>query len=350
MERRKKLPNGYWNDLDNCLAEARKYQTNSEWQKGNPLSYRWACKNEWLEKCSAHMTTSKMPDGYWTLDRCKKAARKFKTKVEWRAGDRASFSAANRQKWLPECCEHMETGGLWFGPASIAEALLSRDIPYETEYRFKNDPEIARRPFDFYLPNFNLIIEFHGEQHLIGWGRRDEDAQAIQERDLFKRNWALEHNINFLEIKQWEVTSKEDIESLVLTELNEIVSRDGVNLSFTKRSLTESELRKVKTKLKWTLDACIAEAAKYRSIKEWRVGNAGSYNAAHGKGWLDKCTMHMERKLHKRNHWTQENCIKDARQYKTRRDWRLTPRSAYSTAAKNGWLDICCEHMKEIDH
>jgi len=350
MERRKKLPNGYWNDLDNCLAEARKYQTNSEWQKGNPLSYRWACKNEWLEKCSAHMTTSKMPDGYWTLDRCKKAARKFKTKVEWRAGDRASFSAANRQKWLPECCEHMETGGLWFGPASIAEALLSRDIPYETEYRFKNDPEIARRPFDFYLPNFNLIIEFHGEQHLIGWGRRDEDAQAIQERDLFKRNWALEHNINFLEIKQWEVTSKDDIESLVLTELNEIVSRDGVNLSFTKRSLTESELRKVKTKLKWTLDACIAEAAKYRSIKEWQVGNAGSYNAAHGKGWLDKCTMHMERKLHKRNHWTQENCIKDARQYKTRRDWRLTPRSAYSTAAKNGWLDICCEHMKEIDH
>ena len=134
MKPRRKLPNGYWNNLDNCLAEARKYQTNSEWQKGSPLSYRWACKNKWLEKCTAHMTISKVPSGYWTLERCKEAARKYKTKVEWRAGDRASFSAANRQKWITECCEHMETGGMWFGPASIAEALLSHDIPYETEY------------------------------------------------------------------------------------------------------------------------------------------------------------------------------------------------------------------------
>ena len=114
MERRKKLPNGYWNNLDNCLAEARKYQTISEWQKGSPLSYRWAAKNGWLEKCSAHMAISRVPDGYWTLERCKEVASKYKTKVEWRAGDRASFSAANRQKWISECCGHMETGGLWF--------------------------------------------------------------------------------------------------------------------------------------------------------------------------------------------------------------------------------------------
>lgn len=346
MERRKKLPNGYWNNLDNCLVEARKYSTNSAWQKGSPLSYRWACKNKWLEKCSAHMATSRVPDGYWTLERCKEEARKYKTKVEWRAGDRASFSAANRQKWITECCNHMETGGLWFGPASIVETLLSHDIPYETEFRFKGDPEIARRPFDFYLPSFNLIIEFHGEQHLIGWGRRDEDAQAIQERDLFKRNWALARNINFLEIKQWEISSKEDIESLVLAKVNQIASMAGTRIALFKRSLTESELQIIKAKLKWTLEACIAEAAKYQSIKEWQIANAGSYNAAHGKGWLDKCTVHMERKLHKRNHWTLENCIKDALQYKTRREWRLTPRSAYSTASRNKWIELCFAHMK----
>jgi very-short-patch-repair endonuclease len=347
MERRKKLPNGYWNNLDNCLAEARKYQTNSEWQKSAPLSYRWACKNEWLEKCSAHMATSRMPDGYWTLDRCKEAASKYKTKVEWRAGDRASFSAANRQKWISECCEHMEAGGLWFGPAAIAESLLSRDIPYETEYRFKSDPEISRRPYDFYLPGFNLIIEFHGEQHLIGWGRRKEDAYAIQQRDHFKRNWALEHKINFLEIKQWEISSKEDIESLVLAKILEIASRDGIRIRLARRNLSESELRKIKSKLKWTLEACVAEASKYQSIKEWQITNAGSYNAAYAKGWLDQCTIHMERKLHRRNHWTLENCIKDARQYKSKRDWRLTPRSGYSTASRNRWIDLCCAHMND---
>ncbi len=345
MERRKKLPNGYWNSLDNCLAEARKYQTNSEWQKSSPLSYRWACKNKWLEKCTAHMAISRVPDGYWTLERCKEAASNYKTKVEWRAGDRASFSAANRQKWIRECCEHMETGGMWFGPASIAEALLSHDIPYETEYRFKDDREIARRPFDFYLPSLNLIIEFHGEQHLIGWGRRDEDAKGIQERDLFKRNWALENGINFLEIKQWEVSSKEEIEKLVLAAVNEISSKEGNELALKKRSLSDAESKKIKTKLKWTLEACKDEAKKYPGIKEWQIASAGSYNAAFTKGWLEQCCTHMDRKLFSRNHWTLDRCIEDARKYQTKTQWASAKRSGYTIASRNGWLEQCTSHM-----
>jgi hypothetical protein len=146
MERRKKLPNGHWAIYENCLAEASKYQTRGEWQKGNPLSYRWASKNGWLDACSAHIAPSRMPDGYWTLKRCKEEAHQFRTKVEWRSGHRASYSAANRNGWIPECTKDMEQGGMRFGPAAIAEALLSRDISYEAEYRFKGDKDISRRP------------------------------------------------------------------------------------------------------------------------------------------------------------------------------------------------------------
>jgi hypothetical protein len=45
----------------------------------------------------------------------------------------------------------MDTGGMWFGPASILEALLSHDVRYEMEYRFKDSLEISRRPYDFYF-------------------------------------------------------------------------------------------------------------------------------------------------------------------------------------------------------
>lgn len=347
MERRKKLPNGFWNNLENCLAEARKYQTKSAWQKASPLSYRWACKNAWLEKCSVHMVTSRVPDGYWTLDRCKEVASKYKTKVEWRSGDRASFSAANRKKWISQCCEHMDTGGLWFGPASIAETLLSHDINYESEYRFKGSREISRRPFDFYLPDFNLIIEFHGEQHLIGWGRRKGDAKSIQERDLFKRNWALENGVNYLEIKQWEISTKQEIEDLVLTKLHEISHGNGLSLAIKKRALSAAEKQRISTRLKWTLDACKDEAKKYKGIKEWQVGSAGSYNAAFAKGWLEQCCAHMERKLYPRNHWTLERCIEDARQYMTKTEWGSAKRSGYSIASKNGWLKECTLHMSD---
>lgn len=346
MQKRSKLPNGHWNNLENCKAEAIKYVTRTEWQKSSPLSYRWATKNKWLEECTAHMSLVRMPDGYWTLDRCQKEARKYKTKVQWRMEHRASFSKANKQKWLTQCCEHMESSGMWFGPASILETLLSHDVSYEMEYRFKDGLEISRRPFDFYLPDYNLVIEFHGEQHLIGWGRKDSDAKDIQVRDLFKKTWAKDHGINYLEIKQWEIKSKEEIFEKVIKELKSIAKKNNLAIVLIKRDLTKSELLKVKNRLKWTKETCISEAKKYSTIKEWQIGSAGSYQAAFKKKWLEECSSHMDRQLHKKNHWTLAACIKDAQQYKTKSEWQQATRSGYSIAAKNKWIEKCTAHME----
>ena len=348
MQKRAKLPNGYWNILGNCKAEALKYSSRSEWQKDSPLSYRWATKNKWVEECAGHMTSTRMPDGYWTLERCQEVAKNYKTKAQWRLEHRASFSRANKQGWLNQCCEHMDTGGMWFGPASILEALLSHDVRYEMEYRFKDSLEISRRPYDFYLPEFNLVIEFHGEQHLIGWGRRDEDAQGIQARDLFKKTWAKDHGIHYLEIKQWEIGSKEEIVERVIKELKNIAKNDNLSISLIRRDLTKSESLKVKNRLKWTKEVCVVEAGKYATIKEWQLGSAGSYQAAFKKGWLDECSGHMHRQLHKKNHWGLKNCLEDAKQFKTKSEWQQAKRSGYSIAAKNGWLEQCTAHM-ELD-
>jgi len=346
MERRKKLPNGYWNNQDHCLEEARKYKTKAEWQDKSPLSYRWASKNGWVDECSSHMTLTRKPDGYWTFERCKQAASKYQTKVEWRAGDRASFSAANRRGWVPECCSHMQTGGLWFGPASIVEALLSHDIAYEMEYRLKGSSAITRRPYDFYLPEYNLLIEFHGEQHKIGWGRRTGDAKSIQERDAFKKDWALSKGYHFLEIGQSDVTSKEEIGKLVLEKLVQISSSDGLILNLKRRPLTSREQELAKSRVKWTLAACKKEASKYSGIKKWQVGSASSYNAAFAKGWLDECTVHMERKLHPKRYWTLERCLEQAKQFESKAKWSAAKRSGYTIASKNGWMDQCTSHMQ----
>ena len=300
MQKRAKLLNGYWNNSEHCKAEALKYSSRSEWQKRSPLSYRWATQNNWSEECASHMRSNRMPSGYWTLERCQDEARKYKSKVQWRMEHRASFSKANKERWLVQCCDHMETSGMWFGPASILEALLSYDVRYEAEYRFQDGTEIDRRPFDFYLPDYNLVIEFHGEQHLIGWGRRDSDAQDIQARDFFKKTWAKDHGINYLEIKQWEVKAKEEIFDKVLEELKSISKNKNLDIPLIKRDLNPSELLKVKNRLKWTKESCISEAKKYATIKEWQIGSAGSYQAAFKKNWLVECSSHMYRLLHKK--------------------------------------------------
>jgi len=346
-EPRAKMPQGYWNNLENCKNEALKYLTKNDWQKNNPLSYRWAIKNNWSEECSSHMSSERKPNGYWTLELCKKEANKYKTKVEWRLTSRASFSKANKEGWLAICCVHMEKGKKWFGPSSILEFLVSYDINFIEEHRFKGSPEVARRPFDFYLPDFNLVIEFHGEQHLIGWGRRTEDAKGIQQRDLIKKNWAIHNQIEYLEIKQWEVGSKEDIHQQLLDKLTLISKNADNEISFVKRDLTDVELQKVTSRLKWTLDACMVEAKKYTTRKEWQTFSAGSYNAAYKKEWLDKCCTHMTRQLAPKGYWTLERCIEDAEQYKKLEDWSKAKPSGYSVARSKNWVSVCTPHMTD---
>ena len=347
VTKRVKKPAGYWNSLDHCFLEASRYQTKSAWQRGSPLSYRWASKNNWVEECTIHMREIRKPNGYWTLSRCKVEAQKFHTKAEWRLSHRTSFTKANKEGWMASCCEHMKVGQLWFGPASILEFLLSHGINYLAEHRFKGHPEVERRPFDFYLPDFDLVIEFQGEQHLIGWGRRAGDADKIQGRDAVKKKWAIANGIEYLDIKQWEINSKDDIHKILLEKLTRISQKNNQPLFLMKHQLTDVELQKVTSKIKWTLQACIDEAKKHKTRKEWQILNASSYQAAHKKGWLDECTVHMQRQLAPKGYWNLDRCIEDAKKYKTLHEWSDAKSSSYSVARSKKWVAQCTPHMTD---
>jgi hypothetical protein len=345
LAKRSKKPDGYWNEFLHCRDEAVKYKTRSHWQKMSPLSYRSALKNDWVERCSMHMLQKKAPNGYWTLALCKEKAQLFKTKSEWRLTHPTSYGKANKEGWLPICCEHMKQGQLWFGPASILEFLLSHDISYKSEHRFKDSPLVSRRPFDFYLPDFNMVVEFHGEQHLTGWGRNAADAKNIQLRDLIKKNWAVENGMEYFEIKQWEIESKEDIFHRLRERLQTILRDNKKIPALCFRELSAEELQGIVSKVKWTLEACVQEAKKYDSIKEWQTFSASSYQAAYKKKWLEKCHSHMTRQLAPKNYWSLQKCLVDARQYKTVGDWARAKPSGYAVARSKKWIVECTHHM-----
>ena len=345
--KRKKSPAGFWESLDNCKAEASKYRGRAEWMRGSPLSYRSASKKGWLDECAFHMQPTRMPDGHWTLERCREQAQRYQTKVEWRTTHKASFSKANKEGWLNDCCQHMEKKGLWFGPSSILEVLLAHDIKHQMEYRFKEYPEVARRPFDFYLPDFNLIIEFHGEQHLIGWGRRSEDAKSIQGRDKIKKEWAVSKQIEYNEIWQRDVISKDDIQNKVLSKLHDLNEKKGLFISLQRRELSDAEIKLSKSRVKWTEEECLLDAKKYKTIKEWQINSPSGYQAAFKKGWIEQCSAHMVRKLALKNYWTLGRCKEDASNYATKSEWSKAKPSGYAVAASKGWVTECCDHMSD---
>ena len=109
------------------------------------------------------------------------------------------------------CCPKC---GMSRGEMLIDNFLTEHNIVYEYNkpvfdwLRF----EKKMKP-DFWLPDYNLVIEYNGEQHykpIEQFG--GEDAFKItQLRDEFKRKQLTEHNVELLEIPYWDLDNISEI-------------------------------------------------------------------------------------------------------------------------------------------
>lgn len=90
------------------------------------------------------------------------------------------------------------------GEAKIQEILINNHINFIKEKafsncRFEDTQGLAR--FDFYLPDYNTIIEYDGEQHFHQTSfYTAEQFNAIQQRDQFKNEYCLKNNISLIRI------------------------------------------------------------------------------------------------------------------------------------------------------
>ncbi len=72
--------------------------------------------------------------------------------------------------------------------------------------------------YDFYLPDYNLLIEYQGEYHdgNVQY-QTQEEFENQQEHDRRKREYAKENNIGLLEIWYYDF---DNIEEILKNELN----------------------------------------------------------------------------------------------------------------------------------
>jgi very-short-patch-repair endonuclease len=83
----------------------------------------------------------------------------------------------------------------------ISNILLENNIKYIPQYKFKDCRNVLPLPFDFYIPEKNLCIEYDGEHHFNSrWVGKDE-LKKIQLRDEIKTNYCKKNNINLIRIK-----------------------------------------------------------------------------------------------------------------------------------------------------
>ena len=92
------------------------------------------------------------------------------------------------------------------GERLIKESLQKLNIDYCQEYTFidcVNPKTNQKLRFDFYLPDYNICIEYDGEQHFRysnnGWNNK-ENFEKTQYRDNLKNQYCEEHNIRLIRI------------------------------------------------------------------------------------------------------------------------------------------------------
>ncbi len=88
------------------------------------------------------------------------------------------------------------------GEKLISELLEKRNIKYNEQYKFHDCRNKAPLPFDFYLSELNLCVEFQGEQHyrvMEHWGGKSAYERVVI-NDRIKKEYCENKSIRLLEI------------------------------------------------------------------------------------------------------------------------------------------------------
>lgn len=103
------------------------------------------------------------------------------------------------------------------GAKDIKQYLDFNKVVYKLEHRFKECRNKKPLPYDFYLPDHNICIEFDGEQH-FNPGRWNKDPMKNLQKfvegginDLIKDTYCISNKIKLVRIPYWDFDKIETI-------------------------------------------------------------------------------------------------------------------------------------------
>lgn len=116
------------------------------------------------------------------------------------------------------CCSNCVVN-MSLGETKIKNILDELHIKYICQQTFEDCVDIKKLPFDFYLPDLNILIEYDGQQHFkpVEIFGDEEGFKIRQYHDEIKTKWANDHGIKLIRIPytDFKLLSKEYISSVV---------------------------------------------------------------------------------------------------------------------------------------
>ena len=101
-QKRYYLPNGYWDDYNNCYHEAEKYDSRISFSKGNKTAYRSASKHKWLDDYTWFKYKKQKTKGYWNYKNCYLEAKKYKSRTEFSRNCTRAYLVSISNGWIKD--------------------------------------------------------------------------------------------------------------------------------------------------------------------------------------------------------------------------------------------------------
>lgn len=112
------------------------------------------------------------------------------------------------------------------GEAIIKQTLMNLCVEFEREKKFDGCRNVKLLPFDFYLPQWNIAIEFDGEHHFRFkgfWNGGRTTLEVTQKNDRIKNNYCKKNKIKLIRFP-FNMVNK--IEKIIQQEYNRGFNRN----------------------------------------------------------------------------------------------------------------------------
>jgi hypothetical protein len=347
--------------LDECLKIASKYKLKSSFKKNNLTVYYYAFRKGWLEECCKHMEND-LKIFNRTFEDCLEEALKHKTVMEWIKSSATTYSKASKEKWLEECCKHMDKQHI--KKIDVSKITLKDCVEDASKYATKTDWERNSWSIFYYAKKNNWLNECLKKTGKIKIDLTLEDCIKEASKYRYTYEWIKADHASFNTAKKnnWlEECAKHFILSLWNRKITKQICKEEAlkyntrtewfkssQSTYSKASkekwLEECCEHMIKFTSKYTLETCKEIASKFDSKMKWAKGDSKSYYYANKKKWLDECCKHMIPLLKKR---TLESCKESASKFTNFTNWKKGDTKSYKYAERMGWYQECRKHFKK---
>ena len=163
--------------------------------------------------------------------------------LNYKDGYKYTQSSNEKVWWKCPCCgEHLYkkisyvnkrglicnkcSDGISFPNRFMYNVLSQLQVDFITEYIIDG----GKYRYDFYIPQYNMIIEVQGKQHYDGWNSKRISIDDIHKNDICKKNFALMSGIDkYIEIDARETTKNYLKEKISQSYLSHIYNLSNVN-------------------------------------------------------------------------------------------------------------------------